>query len=137
MRLRIATPLEIALDVQDVVHLRAEDESGSFGILAGHADFLTSLTLSVATWRGPDGAEHHIALRGGMLEVRDGETISIATREAVADDDLQHLAKGVLAEFRRRTEDERRARTDAERLYFAAVREILRFLKSDGEIVAS
>jgi F-type H+-transporting ATPase subunit epsilon len=39
------------IDDPDVVAVRAEDESGSFGILSGHADFLTALTVSVVAWR--------------------------------------------------------------------------------------
>ena len=40
MRLLITTPTAVVIDEQDVVAVRAEDESGSFGILNGHADFL-------------------------------------------------------------------------------------------------
>ncbi len=70
MRLSVATPLAIVVDTDDVAQLRAEDETGSFGILAGHADFVTALAISVATWRDKKGAEHYIAVRGGMLQVR-------------------------------------------------------------------
>jgi len=131
MRLIVTTPLAIIADASDVAHLRAEDETGAFGILPGHADFLTALSLSVATWRNRTGAEHHIAVRGGMLEVRDGDTITIAAREAIASDDLHHLETEVLATFRRQTEEERSARTDAQRLYLAAIRQIYWFLKSE------
>ncbi|MGB9163287.1 MAG: F0F1 ATP synthase subunit epsilon [Rhodomicrobium sp.] len=143
MRLIVTTPLAIIADASDVAHLRAEDETGAFGILPGHADFLTALSVSVATWRNRTGAEHHIAVRSGMLEVRDGDTITIATREAIASDDLHHLKTEVLATFRRQTEEERSARTDAQRLYLAAIRQIYRFLKSErtpaipGERVAT
>ena len=143
MRLIVTTPLAIIADASDVAHLRAEDETGAFGILPGHADFLTALSVSVATWRNRTGAEHHIAVRSGMLEVRDGDTITIATREAIASDDLHHLGTEVLATFRRQTEEERSARTDAQRLYLAAIRQIYRFLKSErapaiqGERVAT
>jgi len=129
MRLIVTTPLAIIADASDVAHLRAEDGTGAFGILPGHADFLTALSVSVATWRNRTGAEHHIAVRSGMLEVRDGDTITIATREAIASDDLHHLETEVLATFRRQTEEERSARTDAQRLYLAAIRQIYRFLK--------
>jgi F-type H+-transporting ATPase subunit epsilon len=44
MRLRIVTPLSIVVD-EDASALRAEDASGSFGILQGHAPFLTALTI--------------------------------------------------------------------------------------------
>jgi F-type H+-transporting ATPase subunit epsilon len=127
----VTTPLAIITEADDVVHLRGEDETGAFGILPGHADFLTALALSVVSWRNVEGAEHHLAVRGGMLEVRGGNSITIATREAVAGDDLHRLETEVLATFRRRSEDERVARTDAQRLYLAAIREIYRFLKAE------
>ncbi len=131
MRLVVTTPLAIVVDVGSVQHLRAEDETGAFGILPGHADFLTVLSVSVATWRDRSGSEHHIALRGGVLEVRGGDTISIASREAIASEDLLHLETEVLAAFRRQTDEERSARTDAERLYLSAIRQIYRFLRSE------
>ncbi len=63
-----------------------------------------------------------------MLEVRGGSTITVATREAIAGDDLHQLETEVLATFRRRVEEERTARSDAQRLYLAAIRQICRFL---------
>lgn len=131
MRLIVTTPFAIVVDAGDVVHLRAEDETGAFGILPGHADFLTALPLSVASWRDRGGAEHHVALRGGMLEMVGGSRIAIATREAVAGDDLAWLETEVLARFRQSLEEDRAARTDAERLYLAAVRQICRFLRAE------
>ena len=129
MILTITTPLAIVVDATDVSHLRAEDETGAFGILPGHADFLTALSISVATWRDRTGIEHHAALRGGMFQVLNGDTITIATREAIVSDDLAHLQTKVLAAFRHETEAEKSARTDAQRLYLAAIRQISRFLK--------
>jgi len=131
MKLTVTTPLAIVASAADVAHLRAEDETGAFGILSGHADFLTALSVSVVSWRDHDGAEHHLAVRGGTLEVVDGDTITIATREAVADDDLGRLQREVLARMRRRLEEEQTARIDAQRLYLAAIRQICRFLTSE------
>jgi F-type H+-transporting ATPase subunit epsilon len=129
VRLTVTTPLAIVVEAGDVVYLCAEDDTGAFGILPGHADFLTALAASVASWRDDRGAEHHVALRGGMLEVRDGSTIAIATPEAVAGDDLQRLETEVIARFRRQLVEEQAARTDARRLYLAAIRQIARFLR--------
>jgi F-type H+-transporting ATPase subunit epsilon len=128
MRLLVTTPLAVITDVDEVGHLRAEDETGAFGILPGHADFLTALSPSVVSWRDTGGAEHHLAVRGGMLEVRGGTVIRIATREAVAGD-LHRLETEVLASFQRRSEEEQKARTDAQRLYLAAIRQICRYLR--------
>jgi F-type H+-transporting ATPase subunit epsilon len=127
----VTTPLAIIAEADDVVHLRGEDETGAFGILPGHADFLTALALSVVSWRKAEGAEHYLAVHEGTLEVRGGNSITIATREAVAGDDLHRLETEVLASFRRRREDERTARIDAQRLYLAAIREIYRFLEAE------
>lgn len=131
MRLGVSTPLAIVVDVDDVAHLRAEDETGAFGILPGHADFLTALEISVVTWRDRSGAEHHVAVRGGMLHMHDGDRIDIATREAISSDDLHHLETEVLTAFRQRLEEDRAARTDAQRLYLAAIRQICYFLRAE------
>ena len=58
MKLNVSTPLAIVVDVDDLAYLRAEDETGAFGILPGHADFLTALAVSVLTWRDRTGIEH-------------------------------------------------------------------------------
>jgi F-type H+-transporting ATPase subunit epsilon len=129
MKLVVTTPFAIVVESDDVMHLRAEDETGAFGILPGHADFLTALAVSVVSWRDGQGAEHYIAVRGGMLEVRGGHRIAIATREAVAGDDLHRLDSEVLARFRRQLLQEQAARTDAQRLYLAAIRQISRVLR--------
>jgi F-type H+-transporting ATPase subunit epsilon len=131
VKLVVTTPLAVVAEAEDVAHLRAEDATGAFGILPGHADFLTALAVSVATWRDGQGAEHHAALRGGVLTVSGGATIAIATREAVAGDDLRYLESEVLERFRRELADEQTARTDVNRLYLAAIRQISRFLRPD------
>lgn len=48
--LLIATPQRILVNRDDIVALRAEDASGSFGLLPGHVDFLTVLSPSVVRW---------------------------------------------------------------------------------------
>jgi F-type H+-transporting ATPase subunit epsilon len=131
MRLNVSTPLAIVVDADDLTYLRAEDETGAFGILPGHADFLTVLSVSVLTWRDRSGIEHHIAVRGGILEVRGGNTIIVATREAVCSDDLGQLETEVLAAFHRAVEEDRAARADAQRLYLSAIRQICHFLRSE------
>ena len=129
MRLTVSTPLSIITDSDGVAHVRAEDDTGAFGILPGHADFLTALSLSVVSWRDAKGSEHHLAVRGGLLQVRDGHLVTIATREAIAGDDLEKLQNEVLATFRRRTDEEKKSRSDAQRLYLAAIRQICRYLR--------
>ena len=131
MRLLITTPTAVVIDERDVVALRAEDESGSFGILDGHADFLTALTISVASWRCADGRQGFCAVRPGVLSVANGSQVSIATRAAVVGDDLARLENVVLAQFREALEAERTARTESLRLEMKAIRQIVRYLRPE------
>ena len=132
MRLRITTPLAVVVDVDDVRALRADDATGSFGILPGHADFLTSLAIGVVSWRGGDRDSRYCAVRGGVLSVTGGQEIAIATREAVAGDDLATLDETVLARFRADTETERAERVDSTRLQLNAIRQIVSHLRASG-----
>jgi len=63
VRLLITTPAFIVIDDPKVAAVRAEDESGSFGILDGHADLLTALTVSVMSWHRADGRQRFCAVR--------------------------------------------------------------------------
>src|SRR5208282_545874 len=96
MRLRIITPLFVVVDEDGILSLRAEDATGSFGILPRHADFLTSLAISIVSWQRADGTRHYCAVRRGVLSVNAGRDVAIATREAVTGDDLATLDQTVL-----------------------------------------
>lgn len=123
MSLRIITPLAVIVD-QQVARLRASDASGSFGILPGHADFLTRLAISVVTWVTPDGAARFCAVRGGALTVRAGK-VAIATREAVTGDDLDRLDREVLSRFRANLDEERVEHVETTRLQLHVMRQML------------
>ncbi len=129
MRLRIVTPLSVIVDESGVLSLRARDASGSFGVLPGHADFLTSLAVSVVSWRSADGRRRFCAVRGGVLTIDNGREIAIATPEAVAGEDLEMLDRDVLARFREESEAEKSERVDVTRLHLAAIRQIMRHLR--------
>lgn len=131
MRLRITTPTAVVIDDPDVVAVRAEDESGSFGILHGHADFLTALTVSVVSWHHADDRQRFCAVRHGVLSVTNGSEVAVATREAIPDDDLNHLEQVVLTQFRDALEAERIARTESLQLQMKAIRQIMRYLRPE------
>ena len=135
MRLLVTTPISVIVDAEGVRHVRAEDETGAFGILPGHAEFITALAVSVITWRNDTDELHHIAVRGGVLMVRDGNLVEIATREAVGEDTLRQLGRAVLERFREETHTEEEWRISAARLHLAAIRQIQRYLESGRQPV--
>ncbi len=132
MRLRITTPLDVLVDTDGIAAFRGEDASGSFGILPGHVDFLTTLTVSVVSWTDQNAKKHYCAVRQGVLTVANGSDIAVATREAVVGEDLETLESTVLAQFHAETEDERTARVENTRLQLNAIRQIVRHLRPDG-----
>jgi F-type H+-transporting ATPase subunit epsilon len=123
LSLRILTPLSVIVD-QPAMALSARDSSGSFGLLPGHADFLTRLAVSVVAWTTPDGAERFCAVRGGALTVQAGR-VTITTREAVVGEDLATLDHQVLARFRADLDEERVDHVETTRLHLAAMRRML------------
>lgn len=129
MRLRIVTPLSVVVD-EDVDSLRAEDPTGSFGIMAGHAPFLTALTISIVSWRKAK-REGFCAVRGGVLTVTDSTTI--ATREAVVGDDLATLDREVLARFQADADTERVERSETVQLQLNAIRRMVSRLHSGAD----
>jgi len=136
MKLRITTPLAILVEEDGIQALRAEDSSGGFGILPGHANFLTSLAISVVGWRGARGAQHYAAVRRGVLSVTAGQEIAITTREAVLGDDLATLDETVLARFRADIETQRSEHADSTRLQLTAIRQIMRHLQSGASVLS-
>ncbi|ABE31085.1 ATP synthase, Delta/Epsilon chain, beta-sandwich domain protein [Paraburkholderia xenovorans LB400] len=129
LRLTIATPSRVWFDAVEIVSLRAEDASGSFGIRIGHADFVTQLTSSVVRWTGTDNVLRYCAVNGGVLLVSGGATVSIACREAIPGDSLEGLEAIVRSRHADEDEAARRARVDQMRLHARAVRQMLRYLR--------
>lgn len=131
MRLVIAEPGLLLADHADVASVRAEDESGGFGILPGHADLLTVLPLSVVSWRHQDGRTSYCAVRHAVMTVSAGMNVSIASRQAQLGQDLDQLEHAVLDRFRADAEAERVARVADVRLHMEAVRRIIEALRPD------
>jgi F-type H+-transporting ATPase subunit epsilon len=129
VRLLITDPTAVVADHADVTSVRAEDESGSFGILAGHADFLTVLTVSVVSWRRVNGQAGYCAVRHGVLSVQGGKQVAIATRQAQLGSDLEDLEASVLARFRADAEAESSGRVAVVRLHTQAIRRIVEALR--------
>jgi len=134
MRLLITTPTAVVVDESGVSSVRAEDDSGSFGILKGHADLLTALNISIVSWHATDDRIHYCAVRRGVLTVTGGADVAIATREAIAGDDLDQLEEIVLTEFRKRSETERASRTETLQLQMRAIRRIVQYLRPDSAV---
>lgn len=132
MHLTVTTPQAVLLDLSDVTAVRAEDASGAFGILPGHVDFLTVLSPSVLTYR-QDGVARYIAVRGGVLTVRGGQRVAVATRQAIPGEDLEHVEQMLLDSIAQDAAEERAGRRHAARLHVTVARLVERYLRAGTE----
>ncbi|MDD4933601.1 MAG: F0F1 ATP synthase subunit epsilon [Methylacidiphilaceae bacterium] len=89
----------------DVISFVGADSSGSFGILAGHERFLTSLRLGLARFRvaGDDGVTY-LALASGLLAFYDN-TATICTRHFFLDRDRDRISQDLEGEIKREEAD--------------------------------
>ena len=132
LHLIIATPAKLLIDVEDVRSLRAEDDSGGFGVLPGHADLLTVLPPSVVRWTAEGGSMTYCALSGGVLTVAGGNDVSIACRRGAIGGDLSALRAEIEAMRSAELDADRRARVEQMRLHARALRQLMRYLKPGG-----
>jgi F-type H+-transporting ATPase subunit epsilon len=134
LQLIIATPAKLLAEIDDVRSLRAEDDSGAFGVLPGHADLLTVLPPSVVCWTRGDGTTHYCALSGGVLRVAGGKRVAIACRRGAVGDDLPALKVEIEALRSAELDADRKARVEQTRLHARALRQLMRYLRSGGPL---
>ncbi|PYN74303.1 MAG: F0F1 ATP synthase subunit epsilon [Candidatus Rokuibacteriota bacterium] len=76
LTLEIATPMRLVV-AETVDEIVIPGSQGYFGVLPGHAPFLTTLGIGELTYRiGRD--EYYLAVSGGFAEVRDDKVIVLA-----------------------------------------------------------
>ncbi|MCC0062920.1 MAG: F0F1 ATP synthase subunit epsilon [Defluviimonas sp.] len=133
LHLTVTTPLEIVVDEAAVTMVRAGDASGEFGVLPGHADFLTVIDAGVLRWRGATSIWRYCALRGAIFSVSAGRDLRVACREAILGEDLASLEARV-AEARVEARDAaRRTHSRDIRLHAHAIRHLMRELAAGGD----
>ena len=94
MRLEIVTPYSRVLDME-VDEVTATGKIGEFGVLPGHAPFLTSLKIGELVYKN-NGISEHMALNWGYFEIRDDKIIVLVeTAETAEQIDLER-AKAAL-----------------------------------------
>ncbi|MBI5861739.1 MAG: F0F1 ATP synthase subunit epsilon [Rhodocyclales bacterium] len=77
--------------IDDAVSFVAADDSGSFGILAGHARLMTCLVTGLARFRTAAGAWRFLALPGAVLYFVDNE-LYVNTRRYLHDADYKRVS---------------------------------------------
>ena len=94
LKVELMTPYRKVL-MEEVDTLTATGTMGEFGLLPGHAPYLTSLKIGELSYT-KDGVTFHLALNWGYLEVENDEvTILVETAERADEIDMER-AKAAL-----------------------------------------
>ena len=127
MKLTVFQPAAVFLD-ETVAKVVAQGPEGAFGILPRHLDMTAALSPGILAYWTPDGAEHFLAVSGGIL-VKQGETVAIATRMAVPGT-LGDLQAAVLTFVADMDDRERKTRAVVARLEADFIRRFVEFGKN-------
>jgi F-type H+-transporting ATPase subunit epsilon len=88
IKLELVTPYRKVLS-EEVDEITATGTLGEFGILPGHAPFLSSLKIGELSYKH-GGAVHHLAVNWGYFEVEnDVATVLVETAERADEIDLE------------------------------------------------
>lgn len=102
-KLHIVTPLKIFK--RDIRYIRLRDDTGFFGIMKGHIDFLTSLLPSLGYYIDTNDKEIFLAVDGGIFSVRGG-VVTLTSREIFENDDAEKLSEIIDNTIMKRTKSE-------------------------------
>ena len=89
-RLKIVTPTRIF--EREIKHIRLKDETGFFGIMKSHADFLTILLPSLGYYTDINDREVFLGVDGGILSVGGG-VITLTSRGMFESEDAEKLSE--------------------------------------------
>lgn len=102
-KLKVVTPAGILS--RDITHIRLRDQSGFFGIMKGHIDFLTVLVPSLCYYRDENGKEMFLAVDEGIFSVRAG-VATLTSKEIFESEDAGKLAELIESTFEQRKKAE-------------------------------
>lgn len=120
--------------IDDVVSFVAEDASGSFGVLPGHARFMTALELGLASFRRADGGWRYIAAPGALVYLAGGE-LHFATRRYVCGPDYERMREVLSEQLHAEEKALREIRASLRRLEDSMMRKLWRLARAEGTAV--
>jgi F-type H+-transporting ATPase subunit epsilon len=84
----------------DVLSFVGEDGSGSFGLLAGHGRFMTTLVFGLARFRRAQDPAlwHFLAVPGAVIYFANNE-LSVSTRHYLLDDDYARISTALMQQL--------------------------------------
>ncbi|MCF6150537.1 MAG: F0F1 ATP synthase subunit epsilon [Candidatus Kuenenia sp.] len=124
--LQIVTPTKILQ--KEIRSIRLKDETGFFGILKGHTDFLTILVPSLCYYKDKDGNEVFLAVNGGFLHIREGN-VTLISSEVFESDNAEKLSSIIEDTFAKRDKAEKAFQKSLEGLERSFMKKTVEFIR--------
>jgi F-type H+-transporting ATPase subunit epsilon len=109
MRLKILLPTGVFAEKKDVLRIVAETREGSFGLMPHRLDCVAALAPGILTYETNEDGTRYIAVDEGVL-VKEGDSVLVSVRRAIAGTDLGQLHDAVKREFLTLDDQEREVR---------------------------
>ena len=100
-------------EIAGVTSFVGEDATGSFGILAGHARFMTTLVIGLARFRLGERPWQYLAVPGAVLYF-DNNVLTLNTRHYLLDEDYMRISQSLQEQL---LAEEEKLRTTKESLH--------------------
>lgn len=107
-----------------VTHFIGADDSGSFGILAGHSHTVVVLRYGLARFLDRDGVWHYLALPGGVLRFAENR-LTVATLRYFLGDDRRRICEQLARELERTDSEIHKARATLSEIERSLVRRLV------------
>lgn len=122
MQLQDSTRIRHFDDIESFV---GQDRSGSFGILAGHARFMTSLGFGLARFRESGAPWQYLAMPGALLYFRNNVLI-VSTRHYLIDEDYTRISAALAEQLQEEEEKLESMKTSLRRMEEEALKRMWR-----------
>lgn len=107
------------------------DASGSFGIQAYHARFMTILVFGLARFRQEEDNWQYLALPGGVLYFKDNQ-LTISTRHFLIDHDFDRISASLGEQLIAEEENLRATRLSLHRMEQAILKQMISLQRKPG-----
>jgi F-type H+-transporting ATPase subunit epsilon len=116
--------------LENVVSFVGEDRSGSFGLLRGHARFVTTLVLGLARLRYADNRRDYLALPGAVAYFNE-DRLYLSCRRYLRGDDYTRISAALREELVREEEALGELKRSLEQMEHAMLRWLWRLRRGE------
>ena len=110
--------------LEGVTTFVGEDASGSFGIQAHHARFMTTLIFGLARFKQADDVWHYVAVPSAVLYFNDN-VLTITTQHFLLDSNLERISNLLQQQWANQEDEVRAMRESLKRMEQAMLKRLM------------